>query len=217
MDETNLEYKIALLGNSNVGKTSLFKKLTTGEFSEKNISTIGMDKKTLYFEVDVNENNKIIQKNINISLVDTAGQERFRSIAKNFYKGSDGILLIYDVTLKESFKNIGNWIDNIHESIGDHNNSKYIIILIGNKIDLIGVDNNTREVMEDEAKSICEKYNLLWGGETSVKNIELSDLENLFKNYIKLVYNKVGDKSKIKQNTKKMSSYKNKKKKKFCL
>ena len=215
MDETNLEYKIALLGNSNVGKTSLFKKLTTGEFSEKNISTIGMDKKTLYFDVDVNENNKIIQKNINISLVDTAGQERFRSIAKNFYKGSDGILLIYDVTFKESFKNIGNWIDNIHESIGDHNNSKYIIILIGNKIDLIGVENYTREVKEDEAKLICEKYNLLWGGETSVKNIELSDLENLFKNYIKLVYNKVGDKSKVKQNTKKMSSYKKKKKKNF--
>ncbi len=212
----NIEYKIVLLGNSNVGKTSLFKKLTTGVFSEKNISTIGMDKKTLSFEVDFNENNQTIQKNIDISLVDTAGQERFRAIAKNFYKGSDGILLIYDITDKDTFKNVENWIDNIHEAIGNHDNSQYVIILIGNKTDLIDVDNYKREVTEDEGRSICEKNNLIWGGETSVKNIEFNDLKNLFKSYLKLIHNKVGDKTKIKQNIKKMSTYKKKKKKEIC-
>ena len=58
------------------------------------------------------------------------------------------------------------------DSLGNHKNSKYEIILIGNKVDLIGVDDYVREVNEDEAKNFCEEYCLIWGGETSVKNIE---------------------------------------------
>ena len=213
----SIEYKVVLIGNSTVGKTSLFKKLTTGEFSEKNISTIGMDKKTLNLEIEVNENNTPVTKKVNISLVDTAGQERFRSITKNYFKESDGILLLYDVTNKESFKNVENWIDSIHDSIGNHKNSKYIIILIGNKIDLIGVDDYEREVTEEEAESSCNEKSLIWGGETSVKNIEMKDLENLFKNYVKMIYDKVGEKIVKQQVTKKMDGYKKKKKKIFCL
>jgi small GTP-binding protein len=214
---SSIEYKVVLIGNSAVGKTSLFKKLTTGEFSEKNISTIGMDKKTLNLEIEVNENNTPVTKKVNISLVDTAGQERFRSITKNYFKESDGILLLYDVTSKESFKNVENWIDSIHDSIGNHKNSKYIIILIGNKIDLIGVDEYEREVTEEEAESACNEKSLIWGGETSVKNIEMKDLENLFKNYVKMIYDKVGEKIVKQQVTKKMDGYKKKKKKIFCL
>ena len=214
---SSIEYKVVLIGNSAVGKTSLFKKLTTGEFSEKNISTIGMDKKTLNLEIEVNENDTPVKKNVNISLVDTAGQERFRSITKNYFKESDGILLLYDVTSKESFKNVENWIDSIHDSIGNHKNSKYIIILIGNKTDLIGVDDFVREVTEEEAESACTEKGLVWGGETSVKNIEFKDLENLFKNYVKMIYDKVGEKLVKQQVTKKMDSYKRKKKKIICL
>ena len=211
MSEQKIEYKVILIGNSAVGKTSLFKKLTTGQFSEKNISTIGMDKKTL--EVEIESNGK---KPVEISLVDTAGQERFRAITKNYFKESDGILLLYDVTNTESFKNVEIWIESIHESLGNHKDSKYVIFLIGNKIDLIGVDGKERMVTEEEAKSICQEKNLVWGGECSVKNIEFSELQEKFKNYVKVIYDKVGEKIVTTQVVKKMDNYK-KKKKKFCI
>ena len=212
MSESKTEYKVVLIGNTAVGKTSLFKKLTTGEFNEKNISTIGMDKKSLPTEIEVNENNQIVKKQIDISLVDTAGEERFRSITKNYFKESDGILLLYDVTNKESFKNVESWIDSIYESLGSHKNSKYEIILIGNKVDLIGVEEYVREVNEDEGKAICEEKGLIWGGETSVKNIQFQELENLFRDYVKHIYDKVGEKKIVKQVTKKMDGYKKKRK-----
>ena len=214
MSDSSIDYKVVLIGNTAVGKTSLFKKITTGQFSEKNISTIGMDKKTLNLEIEVNQNNQAVKKEVNVSLVDTAGEERFRSITKNYFKESDGILLLYDVTNKETFKNVEGWIDSIHECLGDHDNSKYIIVLIGNKTDLIGVDDFQREVQEEEARSKCEKKNLVWGGETSVKSIELKDLEDLFKDYVKKIYDKVGEKKVTKQVTKKMDSYK--KRRKLC-
>ena len=210
------EYKIVLIGNTAVGKTSLFKKLATGDFNDKNISTIGMDKKSLPVEIEVNENNQIVKKQIDISLVDTAGEERFRSITKTYFKESDGVLLLYDVTNKESFKNVESWIHSIHESLGNNVNSKYEIILIGNKVDLIGVDDKIREVKEEEAKSICEEKSLIWGGETSVKDIQFHELENLFKDYVKHIYDKVGDKKVVKQVSKKMDGYK-KKKKNCCI
>ena len=212
MSDSKTEYKIVLIGNTAVGKTSLFKKLTTGEFNEKNISTIGMDKRSLSTEIEVNENNTLVKKQMDISLVDTAGEERFRSITKNYFKESDGILLLYDVTNKDSFKNVESWIDSIHDSLGNHKNSKYEIILIGNKVDLIGVEEYVREVNEDEGKAICEEKGLIWGGETSVKNIQFQELENLFRDYVKHIYDKVGEKKIVKQVTKKMDGYKKKRK-----
>ena len=108
------------------------------------------------------------------------------------------------------------WIESIHESLGNHKDSKYVIFLIGNKIDLIGVDGKERMVTEEEAKSICQEKNLVWGGECSVKNIEFSELQEKFKNYVKVIYDKVGEKIVTTQVVKKMDNYK-KKKKKFCI
>ena len=208
-ENEKINYKVILLGNSGVGKTSLFKKLVTGEFYEKNISTIGMDKRTLQVEIEVKEKNKTVTKAIDISLVDTAGQERFKSITKNYYKESDGILIIYDITSKETFLNVKNWINSIYESLGNHENSKYIIILIGNKIDLIGVDEKVREVSEEEAMKICEENNLLWGGECSAKTNSDSELLELIKGYVKEIYKKVGPKTITKQVVKKIAEKKN--------
>ena len=214
MDDKKIEYKVILIGNTAVGKTSLFKKLTSGQFSEKNISTIGMDKKSLQVEIMATVNDIQVKKNVEISLVDTAGQERFRAITKSYFKESDGILLLYDVTNKESFKNVETWIKSIHESLGNHQNSKYIIILIGNKIDLIGVEGKEREVSTEEGENTCKEKDLVWGGECSVKNIEFDELEKKFQGYVKLIYDKVGEKV-TKQNSKNLDQYR-KKKKGFC-
>ena len=214
MDDKKIEYKVILIGNTAVGKTSLFKKLTSGQFSEKNISTIGMDKKSLQVEIMATVNDTKVKKNVEISLVDTAGQERFRAITKSYFKESDGILLLYDVTNKESFKNVETWIKSIHESVGNHRRSKYIIILIGNKIDLIGVEGKEREGSTEEGENTCKEKDLVWGGECSVKNIEFDELEKKFQGYVKLIYDKVGEKV-TKQNSKNLDKYR-KKKKGFC-
>ena len=214
-ENDKIEYKVTLIGNSSVGKTSLFKKITTGEFSDKNISTIGMDKRTVQVEIEVQEKDKNVTKSIDISLVDTAGQERFKSITKSYYKESDGILLIYDITNRESFENVKIWIDSIHDSLGNQENSKYIIILIGNKVDLIGVEDYKRETTEEEAKQKCEENNLLWGGECSAKTNSDSELLELIKGYVKKIYEKVGPKIVTKQVVKKIGEIKKKRRK--CL
>ena len=189
-----IDYNIILIGNSAVGKTSLFKKIVTGSFSEKNISTIGMDKKSLTLDAEVDDKGQKVTKSFNISLIDTAGEERFKSITKTYFKGADCVLLIYDVTNRESYDNVSMWIDSIHESIGNHETSKYIIVLIGNKIDLIGVEGKTRAVEENEAIKKCQEGKLNWGGECSAKTFSDVELKNLIRGYIVKIYEKVGSK-----------------------
>ena len=115
----DIEYKLILLGDTSVGKTCLFKKLTTGIFMDKNVSTVGIDRRTITVDVDVEENNKIVTKKIILNIIDTAGQERFKAITKTYYKGSDGAVLLYDITEKKSFEHINAWIESIKTSASD--------------------------------------------------------------------------------------------------
>ena len=169
-----IEYKLILIGNSGVGKTSILRFLSNGVFPEDTISSIGIDKKTLNISIEVNENSKV-KKDFIISLFDTAGQEKFRAIARNYYKGSDGILLLYDITDRVTFENIEMWIDNITDSLGKKADEKYVIILIGNKLDLVINDKNKREVFEKEAIDICQKHKINWGGEKSIKSLTFDE------------------------------------------
>ena len=83
--DNKIEYKILLLGDNNVGRKSLFKKILTEEFSEKNVSTIGMDRRIIQLDVDIQENQTTITKSFDISIVFTAGQDRFKSITKTYF------------------------------------------------------------------------------------------------------------------------------------
>ena len=123
-NDEELKFKVLLLGNSEVGKTSMLRRFCDDTFEQDSLSTIGIDARTKL----INHNNKKIK----LDIWDTAGQERFLSITKNTYKGSDGIILIYDLTNKESFKNINTWLKGISENI-DIN--KTCFVLVGNKCD----------------------------------------------------------------------------------
>ena len=90
--------KIIIIGDSNVGKSSLLKKFVKNEFSENRIQTIGVDYAT--------KNIHIHNSNIKLQIWDTAGQERFRSLCTTYYKGSNGVILVFDITDRESFKHI---------------------------------------------------------------------------------------------------------------
>jgi small GTP-binding protein len=94
------EYKIILVADNNTGKTSLFKKITSGEFSPQNVYTIDFDQKSIEFIIRRIENEK---KLINIILVDTAGQKRYADLTKSYFKGCNGILLLYSIIDKNKF------------------------------------------------------------------------------------------------------------------
>ena len=180
-------YKIILIGDSAVGKTCIFKKITTGVFNEKSISTIGMDRRTLNFTIKDSEGRDL---DVEVQLWDTAGQERFRTITNNYYKSSQGLLLIYDITKRDTFNSIENWINNIKESLGEED--KYLIVLIGNKVDLVKANPEIRDISLDEAEEICKKDDIFWGGECSAKDFTEEELKEIFTKYTQEIYKKVG-------------------------
>lgn len=103
--DEDLIFKILLLGNQNVGKTSFILRYCEDKFSENQISSIGIDLKTK----SINRN----KRNIILQIYDTAGQEKFKSISRNYFKTADGILLLYDISNLESFRSIKDGINNI--------------------------------------------------------------------------------------------------------
>ena len=214
---SNINYKFILLGNPGVGKSSIFRYLSSGCFKADTISTIGVDKKTLYYSYEIEELQKKkkikrVKKDFTISLCDTSGQERYRAITRNYYKSAEGILLLYDITNRNSFESVESWIEQIKSSISGKLQSDYLIILIGNKLDLVKENISERKVTEKEAKDICNKYDIIWGEEQSIKDIKFEELNKLFERYVKLVYNIVGDKNKKKQKEIKVDKYKKKRK-----
>ena len=117
-------YKILLLGDATVGKTCFLLRYTDDTFLDLHMATIGLDYR---LKTMILENHKIVK----VQLWDTAGQDKFRAITRNYYKGARGIILIYDVTNIKSYENIKKWINEIKEEISE----KVSIVLIANKID----------------------------------------------------------------------------------
>ena len=138
-------YKVLLLGDKTVGKTCFLIQYTDKVFIENHITTIGLDYrlKTMTLKDE---------KNIKLQIWDTAGQDRFRAITRNYYKSAHGVILLYDVTNKETFLNVKKWID----SIKDEAQKNIVIYIVGNKIDM----SEKRQVTTQEGKELAEKYGL---------------------------------------------------------
>ena len=213
LSKADLEYKIILLGDTSVGKTCRFKRLTLDIFKEKCVSTIGMDKKTFKLKCDLTgKDGSTSTKIVEVILTDTAGQERYKAMTKTYYKSSEAALILYDITKKDTFDNVNNWIESINNSTLIDNN-KYAIFVIGTKIDLVESGKRDREVTEEEAIEMCKKYNVEWGGECSNKEYTLEKLKEIFAGFIQILYKKFGDK-KTEQASLKLDSFKQKKQKK---
>ena len=218
LPNTDIEYRLILLGDTAVGKTCLFKKLTFGVFKDKNVSTIGIDRRTFKVKCDLEEkdgttNSKIVQ----INLTDTAGQERYKALTKSYYKSSDAAIILYDITDKQSFINIDNWIQSINASTSQIDKSTYTIFLMGTKLDLVDSGIKERQVEEDEAQAKCEENNIEWGGECSNKDFTEEQFKEIFAGFVKIIHKKMGNKPK-QQESVKLANFKKKKKaaKKFC-
>uniref|UniRef100_A0AC35U3D8 Ras-related protein Rab-21 n=1 Tax=Rhabditophanes sp. KR3021 TaxID=114890 RepID=A0AC35U3D8_9BILA len=142
-----------LLGDSCTGKTCLLIRFKDGTFMNNNfISTVGIDYRNKIVEMN--------NKKIKLQIWDTAGQERFRSITNSYYRDADALLLVFDVTSRDSFDHIRDWLAQVEDNAKD----EVVVTLVGNKIDLSG----QRKVTCDEAKSLAAHYKINYI-ETSAK------------------------------------------------
>jgi len=135
-------YKVLLLGDSTVGKTCFLMKYTDKTFQDIHMSTIGLDYRLKAMKLKSG-------KKIKLQIWDTAGQDRFRAITKNYYKGSHGIILIYDVTSIQTYENIKTWVSQIREEAS----SNVVIYIVGNKIDM----EEERKVSKEEGKNLADE------------------------------------------------------------
>jgi len=130
-------FKILLIGNSGVGKSSLLFRFSEDKWEKEFIPTIGVDFVSNIILIFYKKNKKLKTievdgKKAKLQIWDTAGQERFKNIQASYYKGANGILVVYDITNKESFENLSSWLIEIEKN-GNKNVYKF---LIGNKNDL---------------------------------------------------------------------------------
>lgn len=134
-------YKLVLVGDSGIGKSSILQKYVKDDFSESYVSTIGVD----FAVKTIDLNGKIIK----LQVWDTAGQERFRTITHSYYRGAHGIIVVFDLTNIESFHNISNWL---HE-INLHAKENVQILLVGTKSDRVNYRMITKDMIDNYVKT----------------------------------------------------------------
>ena len=140
------EIKLIVLGNTSVGKSSFILKYIEDKFVLNYMATLGMDFKQKKLKLKNGQE-------VRLRIYDTAGQERFKSVAVSFIKKAEGVILIYDIGNKATFESLEEWIKNIKES-GKEN---LPIILVGNKCDL---PPEKRQVELNEGKDKAEEFNI---------------------------------------------------------
>jgi len=205
MSKEMITFKILLLGDSSVGKTAFIVRFCDGKFEDDSLTTIGLDTKTKFVTHK--------ERKIQLQIWDTAGEERFRSIAKSCYKGADGILLMYDISKYETFKHIKNWITDIENNISVPKN-KLALIIIGNKADLPN-DQKTVDKKDVEEFENKFKYKIIEASAKIDKNVNESIIA-LIDKMLELGLGKIKQELGEEDDTQKLSANKKAKKKGFC-
>ena len=196
MDYSDQLFKILLLGDAGVGKSSIILRYTKNEFNAKMVSSIGVDFKTK--DIIVND------KRVKLQIWDTAGHERFRTITTSYYRGAHGIVTVFDLTDRESFEHIGKWLDEINKYAKEN----VMRFLIGNKSDLV----DKRQVQYEEARALSNRLNIYYVETSAKNNINVSDFFQIAtKNYLnKYDFKKEKELAGVSLDSKKINNTKNK-------
>lgn len=161
MSHFDQSFKILLLGDSSVGKTSLLIRYIDGFFGDSHIATIGIDYKVKFVQLN--------DKKIKVDLWDTAGQERFRALAKNYFKGANGYIFVFDITNRKSFESVKKWVSEAQTMAVVKN---YQMFIVGNKCDC----DDERTVKINEIEELANKYNAKFLETSAKDNINVDEL-----------------------------------------
>mmetsp|Transcript_29252 Transcript_29252/g.38462 ORF Transcript_29252/g.38462 Transcript_29252/m.38462 type:complete len:219 (-) Transcript_29252:114-770(-) len=146
--DTALRFKFLVIGNTGVGKTALIQMYTQRTFSDRIVATLGVEM-----------GRKVINlsgpQKANLEIWDTAGQEVFFALTKQYYRNADGCFVVFDITRRESFDKVAKWVE---EAYSHSNNPNIVIILLGNKSDL----SFRREVSTEEALLFAEQQRITY-------------------------------------------------------
>ena len=211
---TNLSYNFLVLGDQMIGKTSVLERYVNNTFKSNYLTTIGMDKRFKRLEVN--------NTDVDVFITDTAGEERFRSLTKMFYKGADGIFVGFSLVEPQTLESIDYWISQINDNCSK--DYPISLVLFGNKCD----DKENIKVKKEDIDAIKNKYNLTYFETSAKDNI---NIQNLFEYLIKTTIKKKGNlknigipenaslddiKITIKENQKLETKIQRPKKKSFC-
>ena len=151
---------LILIGESEVGKSCFFTRYYENKFSENFITTVGIDKGIKII--------KIKDTIYKLNLWDTAGQERFRSLPERYFQNADGVLLLFDISNKNSFENVDIWVESIKKSVKSSTSKN--VFLIGNKIDL------ERVIKKEEAIKKADDYGFKYFEASCKINMNLTEI-----------------------------------------
>lgn len=151
-------FKLVLIGDSGVGKSCLLLRFADDAFTESYISTIGVDFRFRTVKID--------KKTVKLQIWDTAGQERFRTITSAYYRGADGIIMVYDVTSVDSFDHVNDWLKEVNRYASEGTCK----LLVGNKSDRTA----DKAVTSESAKAFADELGIafLETSAKSAKNVE---------------------------------------------
>ena len=170
-EQSRFEYKVTFLGDTKVGKTQIINKHIDSRFNDKSDPTIGVDFRSHCSPSTINGGNS---KTIKLSIRDTAGQKKFKGLLPNCIKVAHAIILVYDVTQKESFNNIKeDWL-----GFAKYYNPDAAYFLVGNKTDI----ECKEKVQTDEAKEFAENNKMRFFEVSAKKN---TNIDELFKDIVK--------------------------------
>eukprot|EP00118_Oscarella_pearsei_P004538 m.19602 g.19602 ORF g.19602 m.19602 type:complete len:210 (+) comp27867_c0_seq4:47-676(+) len=154
------EYKVLVIGEFCTGKTSIVSRFIDNEFTFQTMTTIGIDFQSKVVTVD--------GVRVRLKVWDTAGQEKFRTITRMHFRGAQGIVLVYDITKRDSFENLQYWVERIQEERlrGES------LVLLGNKSDL----SSEREVSEEYAQSFSRELGIKQFQTSAKDNINITEV-----------------------------------------
>lgn len=171
MEKVDYSIKYIIIGDTGVGKTNIIYRFKTGEFGDKLEATIGTEHTIKYY--------KINNINFKLEIWDTTGMTDFESIRAGYYKNAACVIIVYDISQKESLDSVDSWIEECKKYCSNNN---FITILVGNKCD----KKEERQITEEEGNNFKESYSLDFFYETSA--LEGINIDKIFQESCKAIY-----------------------------